>query len=90
MKGKFIKTYHILLIQNHFEEFEPKLSIHFLTYFGKVLPLQYFYTDWFVIQLQPLRKQTFSLTGLKVDYLIGLPHFRIILILTNFVLYYNF
>ena len=45
MKGKFIKTYHILLIQNHFEEFEHKLSIHFLTYFGKVLPLHYSYTD---------------------------------------------
>ena len=69
MKGKFIKTYHILLIQNNFEEFEHKLSIHFLTYFAKVLPLHYSYTDWLVIQLRPLRKQTFSLTGLKVDYL---------------------
>ena len=69
MKGKFIKTYHTLLIQNHFEEFEHKLSIHFLTYFGKVLPFQYSYTDWLVIKLRPLRKQTFSLTGLKIDYL---------------------
>lgn len=69
MKGKFIKTYHTLLIQNHFEEFEHKLSIHFLTYFGKVLPLQYSYTDWLVIKLRPLRKQTFSLTGLKIDYI---------------------
>ena len=69
MKGKFIKTYHTLLIQNHFEEFEHKLSIHFLTYFGKVLPLQYSYTDWLVIKLRPLRKQTFSLMGLKIDYL---------------------
>jgi hypothetical protein len=69
MKGKFIETYHTLLIQNNFEEFEHKLSIHFLTYFGKVLPLRYSYTDWLVIKLRPLRKQTFSLTGLKVDYL---------------------
>ena len=69
MKGKFMKTYHTLLIQNHFEEFEHKLSIHFLTYFGKVLPLHYSYTDWLVIKLRPLRKQTFSLTGLKIDYL---------------------
>ena len=69
MKGKFIKNYHTLLIQNNFEEFEHKLSIHFLTYFGKVLPLHYSYTDWLVIQLRPLRKQTFYLTGLKVDYL---------------------
>lgn len=64
MKGKFIKTYHTLLIQNHLEEFD-----HFLTYFGKILPLQYSYTDWVVIKLRPLRKSTFSLTGLKVDYL---------------------
>ena len=69
MKGKFIKAYHTLLIQNHFEEFEHKLYIHFLTYFGKVLPFQYSYTDWLVIKLRPLRKQTFSLTGLKIDYL---------------------
>ena len=54
MKGKFVKTYHTLLIQNHFEEFEHKLSIHFLTYFGKVLPLQHSYTDWLVIKLRPL------------------------------------
>ncbi len=69
MKGKFIKTYHTLLIQHHSEEFEHKLSIHFLTYFGKVLPLQYSYTDWLVSKLLFLRKQIFSLTGLKVDYL---------------------
>jgi hypothetical protein len=69
MKGKFIKSYHTLLIQNHLEEFEHKLFIHFLTYFGKVLPLHYSYTDWLVIKLRPMRKQRFSLTGLKVDYL---------------------
>ena len=45
MKGKFIKRYHTILIQNYFEEFEHKLSIHFLTYFGKVLALHYSYTD---------------------------------------------
>ena len=31
MKGKFIKTYHDLLIQNYFEEFERQLSTYFLT-----------------------------------------------------------
>ena len=41
MKGKFIKSYHNLLIQNNFEELEHKLSLHFLTYFGKLLPLEY-------------------------------------------------
>ena len=69
IKGKFIKTYQTLLIQDYFEEFEHKLSLHFLTYFGKVLPLHYSYTDWLVIKLRPMRKQRFYLTGLKVDYL---------------------
>ena len=36
---------------------------------SKYITLHYSYTDWLVIQLRPLRKQTFSLTGLKVDYL---------------------
>ena len=65
MKGKFIKTYHILLIQNNFEEFAHKLSIHFLTYFGKVLPLHYSYTDWLVIQLRPPAKTNIFLNSFK-------------------------
>jgi len=69
MKGKFIKTYHTLLIQNHFEEFEHKLSIHFLTYFGKLLPLHYSYTDWLVLKLRPIRKQVFLPSGLNSDYI---------------------
>ena len=40
-----IKTYHTLLIQNHLEEFENKLSIHFLTHFGKLLSVHYSYND---------------------------------------------
>ena len=40
MKGKFLKNYHTLLLQNNFEELEHKLSLHFLTYFGKLLPLE--------------------------------------------------
>ena len=69
MKGKFIKTYHTLLIQNHFEEFEHKLSIHFLTYFGKLLPLHYSYTDWLVLKLRPIRKQVSLSSGLNSDYI---------------------
>ena len=69
MKGKFIKTYHTLLIQNHFEEFEHKLSIHFLTYFGKLLPLHYSHTDWLVLKLRPIRKQTFLQSALNSDYI---------------------
>ena len=69
MKGKFIKTYHTLLIQNHFEEFEHKLSIYFLTYFAKVLPLHYSYTDWLVLKLRPIRKQVSLPSGLNSDYI---------------------
>ena len=69
MKGKFIKKYHTLLIQNSFEEFEHKLSIHFLTYFGKNLPLYYSYTDWLVLKLRPIRKQVFLPSGLNSDYI---------------------
>lgn len=32
MKGKFIKNYHALFLQNNFEAFEHKLSFHVLTY----------------------------------------------------------
>jgi hypothetical protein len=69
IKRKFIKTYHTLLIQNHFEEFEHKLSIHFLTYFGKVLPLHYSYIDWLVLKLRSIRKQISFPSGLNSDYI---------------------
>jgi len=69
MKGKFIKSYHNLLIQNNFEEFEHKLSLHFLTYFGKLLPLEYSYLDWLFLKLRPIRKQTTLPYGLNSDYI---------------------
>jgi hypothetical protein len=69
MKGKFIKNYHTLLIQNSFEEFEHKLSLHFLTYFGKVLPLEYSYLNWLVLKLRPVRKQNVLPCGLNSDYI---------------------
>ena len=68
MKGKFIKTYHTLLIQNHLEKLERQLSAHFLTYFGKALPLHYSYTDWLVIELRPFRQQFVS-QALNSDYM---------------------
>jgi hypothetical protein len=69
MKGKFIKTYHTLLIQNNFQEFEHKLSLHFLTYFGKLLPLEYSYLDWLALKLRPIRKQKTLPYGLNSDYI---------------------
>ena len=69
MKGKFIKSYHALLTQNNFEEFEHKLSLHFLTYFGKLLPLEYSYLDWLILKLRPIRKQKTLTYGLNSDYI---------------------
>ena len=69
MKGKFLKNYHTLLLQNNFEELEHKLSLHFLTYFGKLLPLEYSYLDWLVLKLRPIRKQKILPYGLNSDYI---------------------
>jgi len=51
MKGKFLQEYNSLLVENRLEEFEQKLSSHFLLYFGKLLPLKYSYMDWLVVEL---------------------------------------
>lgn len=69
MKGRFIQTYTPSFLKSRFEQFEQELSNHFFISFGKLLPLMYSYKDWLVIKLRPLRKQPFSSTGLKVDYL---------------------
>jgi len=69
MKGKFLQKYHSLLVENRLEEFEQKLSSHFLLSFGKFLPLQYSYLDWLVIRLRPTRKQITLQHGLNSDYI---------------------
>ena len=56
MKGKFLQDYHLLLVENRFEEFEQQLTSHFLSYSAKKLPLHYSYLDWLVIQIRPIRK----------------------------------
>lgn len=57
IKGKVIQDYHSLLITNNLEEFEDKVANHFLSNFGKLLPLNYPQVDWLVQQLRPIRKQ---------------------------------
>jgi hypothetical protein len=69
MKGKVLQNYHLLLVENRFEEFEQKLSSQFLISFGKLLPLQFSYLDWLVLKLRPIRKQTFLQSGLNSDYI---------------------
>jgi hypothetical protein len=45
MKRKFLQKHHFFLVSNPLDEFEQKLSSHFLVYFGKILPLNYSYLD---------------------------------------------
>jgi hypothetical protein len=81
MKGKFLQDYHKLLVSNRIQEFEQKLSSHFLLSFGKLLPLNYSYLDWLVIKLRPIRKQTILQHGLNSDYIKS----EILMDTTNFV-----
>lgn len=45
IKGEFLHDYHVLLVENKLDEFEQKLSFHFLVYLGKLLPLEFSYLD---------------------------------------------
>ena len=69
MKRKFLPKYHLLLVSNRLEEFQQKLSSHFLISFGKLLPLKYSYIYWLVIKLRPIRKLSIPQYFLNTDYL---------------------
>jgi hypothetical protein len=69
LKGKLLRQYHSLLVENHLEEFEQKLSSYFFIYFGKLLPLQHPYLDWLVVKLRPLRQQLISKDSFNSDYI---------------------
>ena len=69
MKDKFLQEYHLLVVGNRLEEFEQKLSSHFLLSFGKLLPLKSSYMDWLVIKLRPIRKQPSLPSELNSDYI---------------------
>jgi hypothetical protein len=69
MKRKFLQNYYLLLVKNRLDEFEQKLSSHFLVYFGKLLPLHFSYLDWLIIKLRPIRKQSILQSGLNSDYI---------------------
>lgn len=76
MKGKFLRKYHSLLIENNLEELENKLSKRFLYNFGKILPLQYSYLDWLIVKLRPIKKQLLYSSSLQTHYL-GLMDFTL-------------
>lgn len=69
MKGKLLQEYHNLLVENCFQQFEQKLSSHFLSRAAKLLPLKDSYMDWLVIKLRPIRKYSTSKYFLNTDYL---------------------
>ena len=68
MKGKFLQKYYSLVVENRFQEFEKKLLIPFLIYFGKLLPLYHSDIDWLIVKLRPRRNQQIHQLDLKTDY----------------------
>ena len=69
MKGKSLEKSYNLLVLNNFEEMELILTKRFLSYFGKLFPLQSSYLDWLVFKLRPIRKQNNFQLGLNSDYI---------------------
>jgi len=69
IKEKFLQKYHLLLVENHLEEFEQNFSKWFLLYFGKLLPLNYSYPDWLIIKLRPIQKYSIPQSFLNIDYI---------------------
>ena len=63
-----IKSYNLLVL-NNFEEMEVILTKRFLSYFGKLLPLEYYYLGWLVFKLRPIRKPNNFQLGLNSDYI---------------------
>lgn len=69
MKGRSLQKSYNLFVLNNFEEIELNLTKRFLSYFGKLLPLQNSYLDWLVFKLRPIRKQNNCKLALKSDYI---------------------
>ena len=71
LRNNLIKNCNYLLVEGCFEELESKLVQEYITYFGKLLPFQYFYTDWLAEKLRPFRVniKTYSQLTLCSDYI---------------------
>ena len=69
VKGKFIQDCHLLLVSNSLEEFEQKLSSHFLNYFAQLLPLWDSSMDWLVKKLRLIKNQSIMKCFLNTDYM---------------------
>jgi len=71
LRNNLIKNYNYLLVEGCFEQLESELVQEYISYFGKLLPFQYLYTDWLAHKLRPFRLnlKTYSQTTLCSDYI---------------------
>ena len=71
LRNNLIKDCNYLLVAGSFEELESKLVEEYISYFGKLLPFQYSYTDWLAEKLRPSRVnlKRYSQPTLRSDYL---------------------
>ena len=71
LRNNLIKSCNYLLVEGCFEELESELVQEYISYFGKLLPFQYLYTDWLAEKLRPLRVnlKVYSNTTLCSDYI---------------------
>ena len=71
LRNNLIKDCNYLLVKGSFEELESKLVQEYISYFGKLLPFRYLYTDWLAEKLRPLRVnlKIYPQTTLCSDYI---------------------
>ena len=71
LRNNLIKNCNYLLVEGCFQELESKLVQEYISYFGKLLPFQYLYTDWLAEKLRPLRVniKTYSQLTFCSDYI---------------------
>ena len=71
LRNNLIKDCNYLLVAGCFEELESKLVEEYISYFGKLLPFQYLYTDWLAEKLRPSRVnlKRYSQPTLCSDYI---------------------
>ena len=71
LRNNLIKDFNYLLVAGCFEELESKLVGEYISYFGKLLPFQYLYTDWLAEKLRPSRVnlKRYSQPTLCSDYI---------------------
>jgi hypothetical protein len=95
MKGKFLQSYHSLLVSNNLKNFEQRLTKHYFHYLGRTLPLRYSYLDWLAIRLRLMRKKITPHFFLNSDYIesemnLDTKTFVMLIKFLNYVQYLDF